>query len=196
MNCRAARKPGELAQALLPELATGGRQNTATLSDALNASRRQVSDAAALLARRELLCRPATGVYQLTKAGHSAAVEGISLTSGPKAPHGKVHVHQDTFRERAWRSMRIRRRFTIGDVVADAARESEKDAHNNAARYVGILRKAGYLRELPRRWPGTAPGSNGFKVFSLIQNTGPRAPVWRQARSVLHDFNTGEDVPC
>ncbi len=92
--------------------------------------------------------------------------------------------------------MRIRRRFTIGDVVADAARDDEKNAHNNATRYIGALRRAGYVRALPKRRPGSAPSSNGFKVFSLMKNTGPRAPVWLRAKKLLHDFNTGEDVPC
>lgn len=191
-----ARKPGRLARALLLELAENGRQDTATLAGRLNASRHQVSNAAALLARRGLLSRPATGVYQLTRSGRAASVEGVNLTSGPKGPHGKVPAYRDTFRERVWRSMRIRRRFTIGDVVSDAARETEKDARNNATRYVGILRRAGYVRALPRRRQGTAPTSNGFKVFALIRDTGPRAPVWRQARGVVHDFNLGEDVSC
>lgn len=191
-----ARKPGALARDLLMELANGERQETATLAGVLNASKRQVSDAAALLARKGLLKRPAAGVYELTRAGREASVEGINLTSGPKGAYDKVRAHRDTFRERAWRSMRIRRRFTIGDIVSDAARDTERDARNNAMRYVGILRRAGYVREMPRRQQGTALTSNGFKVFALIQNTGPRAPVWRQARAVLHDFNLGEDVQC
>lgn len=190
------RKPGQLAHALLLELANGERQDTSTLASVLNASKRQVSDAAALLARRGLLKRPKAGVYELTKAGRAAIDEGVKLTSGPNGPHGKVSVHRDTFRERAWRSMRIRRRFTISDIVSDAARDTEKDARGNATRYVSLLRRAGYVRELPRRQQGSALTSNGFKVFALIRDTGPRAPVWREALAVIHDFNLGKDVPC
>jgi DNA-binding Lrp family transcriptional regulator len=180
-----ARKPDSLARDLLMELTNRERQNTTTLAGILNASKRQVSDAAALLARKGLLKRPDAGVYELTRAGRSVSIEGV-----------KVPVHRDTFRERAWRSMRIRRHFTIGDIVSDAARETEKDARNNATRYVWILRRAGYVRAMPHRQQGTALTSNGFKVFALVQDTGPRAPIWRQAQAVLHDFNLGEDIAC
>ncbi len=115
---------------------------------------------------------------------------------GPKGPHGKVLVHRGTFRERLWKSMRIRRRFTIGELVADAQTGCERNAYNNAGRYVLYLVNSGYVRELPNRKPGTAPSSNGFKVFQLMKDTGPRAPVWSQARGTLHDVNTGEDAPC
>lgn len=188
------RKPGTTAQALLQELADGKRQNIGQLASALNASKRQVSDAAALLARRSLLTRPALGIYQLTEAGCDAAKTGVILTSGPKGPRGKASLHRDTFRVRAWRSMRIRRRFTIGEIVSDAAHNTEKNARNNALRYVGLLRRAGYVRELPRRQQGNALTSNGFKIFALIRDTGPQAPVWQQEKRAFHDFNTGEDV--
>jgi hypothetical protein len=128
---------------------------------------------------------PARKPDLLARAGRSVSIEGV-----------KVPVHRDTFRERAWRSMRIRRRFTIGDIVSDAARETEKDARNNATRYVWLLRRAGYVRAMPHRQQGTALTSNGFKVFALVQDTGPRAPIWRQAQAVLHDFNLGEDIAC
>lgn len=191
-----ARKPGSLARELFAELAINGQQEIAALAEKLHANRRQISDAAALLKRQGLVKSPNPGIYLLTRLGRRTPIGELNLKSGPKGPNEKVAVHKDTFRERAWRSMRIRRRFTIGDLLSDAAREDEADQTNNAARYVGILRRAGFLRELPKRRPGTSPTSAGYKVFLLVNNTGPRAPVWREKPRVVHDFNTGEDYPC
>jgi predicted transcriptional regulator len=190
------RKPGQLAQALLSELATAECQKTAELAQILNAPKRKVSDAAGVLIGRGLITRPVIGTYRITEEGRRAHEAGVTISTGPKGPHGTIPVHRDTFRERVWRSIRIRRRFTIGDVVSDATRDTEKDPRANAARYIRMLRYAGYLRELPRRQQGSAPTSNGFKVFALVRDTGPRAPVWRKTQRVLHDFNLGEDIPC
>lgn len=84
---------------------------------------------------------------------------------------------------------------TIHDLVCDAIRD-EADAVNDASRYIRILKAAGYLAEMRGRAPGSRPGSNGFKRFRLIRNTGPRAPLHRSKLAILHDFNTGEDVAC
>lgn len=191
-----ARKPGSLAKELFAELAINGQQEIAALAEKLHVKRYQISDAAALLKRHALVKSSKPGTYQLTKLGRRTPIKDLNLRSGPKGSYSTVRAHKDTFRERAWRSMRIRGRFTIGDLLSDAAREGEADQKNNAMRYVGILRRAGFLRELPKRRPGTALTSNGSKVFVLVMNTGPRAPVWREKPRLVHDFNTGEDHPC
>lgn len=191
-----ARKPGSLARELFAALATSGQQDIAALAETLHASRRQISDAAALLKRHQMVVSPKPGTYRLTKLGLQTSVEDLNLKSGPKGTYSTTRAHKDTFRVRAWCSMRIRRTFTIGDIISDAARESEANARNNAQRYLGALCRAGIVRELSHRRPGTAPGSNGQKVFRLVMNTGPLAPALRTTRGVVHDFNTGEDHPC
>lgn len=191
-----ARKPGALAKELFAELAIGGQQETAALATKLQVSRRQISNAAALLKRHRLLKTTRPGLYGLTKLGRETQIKDVNLVSGPKASYSTVRAHKDTFRARAWRSMRIRGRFTIGDILADAERDDEADAKSNAQRYISALCRVGHVRELPKRRPGTSMGSNGQKVFRLSKNTGPLAPVWREKSRVLHDFNTGEDYPC
>lgn len=189
--------PGAAATALLSAMADGARHEICGLADALGLSRRQISDAAAKLARRGMVARTSPGKYRLTEAGLDAHATGKTITSGPKGPTNARHILRDTFRERAWRAMRVRKTFTIGEIVADANRsEDETAARDNARRYISALKSAGYVGELARRVPGTAPGSNGFKRFVLMHNTGPRAPVFRASVNALHDPNTGEDVPC
>ena len=188
--------PGKAPTALLQALADGSCQTIDELERALDLTRRQVSDAAACLLRRDYLMRHAAGRYGLTEAGIAVAAAGEVIRSGPRGPSGAVPVYRDTLRERAWRAMRIARRFTVDDIVSDAARHGEAGARENTRKYIGRLCEAGFVRELARRKTGVALTSNGFKRFELARNTGPRAPVYREARKVMHDFNTGEDVPC
>lgn len=186
---------GSNSTRLLQALAHGQSRDIDELVRALGLSRRQVSDAAAILVRRDLVERLIPGCYRLTDTGRAAAAGNARITSGPTGPTGAIPRRRDTFRERAWRSMRVRRAFTVDDIVSDAGR-GEADIRNNAQSYLRQLRLAGYVGERPNRQPGTAPSSPGFKRFMLVRDTGPQAPAYRSALNALHDFNTGEDVPC
>lgn len=155
---------------------------------------RQTTNAARNLDRRGYLLIAKDGQYQLSDAGMVAAADGVTVRSGPR---GKVKIMPDTFRQRAWNAIRFRKSFTIGDIVMDAAKTADEGQPNdNAARYLNRLKQAGYIAELARRQPGTAPSSNGFKRYTLRLNTGPLAPVFRAEAGVMFDPNTGEDVPC
>lgn len=190
------RKPGAVPTALLHHLSNDLCLTVDQMADALGVSRAQAVNAAHKLMRRKYLLKMATGCFQLSPEGAVAAQAGVAITSGPMGKTGAIATHRGTFRERAWSAMCIHRRFTIGDVVAAAGRDEEKNARENARKYILVLCRAGYVKELSRRVPGTAMGSNGFKQFFLARNTGPRAPVYRAELCVIHDFNTGEDVPC
>lgn len=85
--------------------------------------------------------------------------------------------------------------FTIGDIAMAAASAKDANAEDNVQRFLNVLRHAGYVVELPIRQRGTRLTSNGFKRFRLLKNTGPLAPGVRR-RDCIHDWNTGEDVPC
>ena len=75
---------------------------------------------------------------------------------------------KSTARERLWRAMRIRRRFTIEEVRITAGA-----AKNNALKYVTGLARAGYLRvEVPRR-SGKAMGG---AIYAIARGSGPMAP--------------------
>lgn len=187
------RQNGAAPTALLQALAEGPMSRD-QIKFLLGLDWRQTTNAARNLGRRGYLLVAKDGQYQLSDAGMIAAKDGVTVRSGPR---GKVKIMPDTFRQRAWSSIRSRGAFTIGDVVMDAAKaEDEGQPHDNAGRYLSRLKQAGYIAEAPRRQPGTAPSSNGFKRYTLRRNTGPMAPVFRSEEMVMHDPNTGEDVPC
>lgn len=194
----ARQENGALPTAILNALSDGSCRTIDELVTGLGLSRRQVSDGAAKLAYRKYLCRMERGCYQLTDAGVVAAQAGEIIKSGPIGPDttGVRKKVTNTFRDRAWRSMRMRRQFTISDVAADAAREDDADPENNVSRYLRALRLAGYVVEMRLRQPGTRLTSAGFKRYSLIKDTGPIAPAYRPTIGAVHDFNTGKDVPC
>lgn len=199
MAKRAAKlPPGALPTAIMRHLADGACLTIDELSVALDLTRRQVSDGAAKLAARKYLLRMAKGCYRLSETGLEAAAAGEVITCGPTGPDTKpVRTKvRNTFRDRAWRSMRIRRQFTLADVIADAATDADTNSDSNMRRYLQFLKQAGYVAELRSRQPGTRMTSNGFKRYALVKNTGPLAPVYRPKVSALHDYNIGEDVPC
>lgn len=188
--------PGKAPTALLQILQDGSCRTIEHLEQDLDLTRRQVSDAAAKLLQRGYLMRMAPGCYQLTEAGQAAAAAGEVITSGPRAPHGKLRIVGNTIRDRAWRAMRTRRRFTLADLIADARTDGDKAPEDSIGRYLRALRQAGFVAAAPRRAQGSAITSNGFKIWCLLRNTGPRTPIVRSASAVVHDPNTGEDVPC
>lgn len=188
--------PGKAPTALLQALAAGACLTIAQLEEALDLTRRQVSDAASCLLRRDYLMRMGAGCYQLTEAGIAAAAAGEEIKSGPRGPHFGVYQRRGTFRERCWRSMRMHRRFTVQEIVSDAGTEADKGPEDNLRRYLGLLASAGYVKELPRRTEGSAPTSNGFKRWMLARDTGPKAPVALSKVKGMRDLNTGEVVLC
>ncbi len=190
-----ALSPGTVATELLQALKDGKPRFLSDLATEMGRSKRQVSDAAALLRSRYLLSLLGAGYYSLTDKGVAAAARGAVFTSGPRKASGARRMVKHTFRERAWRSMRFRRQFTQSDILIDATAE-DRNPHNNLARYVRYLLWAGYVEELPFRQAGTKPGSNGFKQYRLIKDSGRAAPVYSEARQMLLDPNTGEELPC
>lgn len=188
--------PGKAPTALLQLLAPDRCLTTAEVAEELDLTRRQISDAAACLFRRDYLMWMGAGRYKLSEAGAAAAQAGEVITSGPKGPGGKTKEHRNTLRQRAWRSMRMRRRFTVPDLVVDAATPGDGKPEENIQRYVRGLKAAGYVRDLPRRAEATAPTSNGHKRWILVRDTGPRAPVALSKVKGFRDHNLEEDVLC
>ncbi|TQD37446.1 winged helix-turn-helix transcriptional regulator [Rhodobacter capsulatus] len=189
--------PGELQMAVLQHLARPCRPPLTQIARALDVTSKRVSKAASSLVDRGYVARTRPGDYEITTCGKQAIADGKIITSGPVDASGNVLARPETngFRDRCWRSMRLRGTFTIGDVVCDAV-DGERDAVTDAGRYIRILKFAGYVSDLPGRRKGTKPGSNGLKRFHLDRNTGPRAPLHRSKLGIVHDFNTGEDFPC
>ena len=105
---------------------------------------------------------------------------------GPKGPHGKPHVRQGTLRQKAWRAMQIKGKFTLSDLVRNAVAVDAcaKDPRNNIGRYVKALCTVGVLVEMKRRMVPTVVGSNGEKRWMLVRDLGRQAPVMRSLTEV------------
>lgn len=160
-------------------------------------SARQIEQGILKLRKHGLVTKIAPGCHLLTPAGHEAFAEGAKLRSGPRGggQPGK-RIHKDTLRIRVWRAIRIRRKFSIPDLVSLVAEGGERDIESNIRKYLSALTRAGILTELPRRDAGTALTSNGYKRWWLRdeKNTGPLAPVWRQGANTVYDPNTETEV--
>lgn len=164
------------------------------LANATGLSLRQVSAGCVTLIRRELMERIEPGCYFVTEAGKMAIAEGGRVASGQTTSRERTVT--GGLRARAWRAIRIRKKFSVAELVRITAEGTENDAEENLRKYVRALRQAGYLAPMARKEPGMVPQSNGFTRYLLVRDTGPQAPVWRQSRNAVFDPNTGEESPC
>lgn len=158
---------------------------------------RQVEQGILKLRKYGLVEKISPACHQLTDAGREAVASGLKLRSGPRGSGqpGK-RIHKNTLRIRVWRAIRIRRKFSIPDLVALVAEGGEKDIESNIRKYISALTRAGILTELPRREAGTALTSNGYKRWWLtdVRDPGPLAPVWRQGANTVFDPNTETEI--
>lgn len=159
---------------------------------------RKVEPALLKLRRHGLVEKVAPGCHKLTDAGRAALASGATLRSGPRGQHTGKRVLKDSLRIRVWRAIRIRRKFTLPDLIALVAEGGEKDIESSIRKYLNALTRAGILTELPRRESGTALQSNGYKRWWLTddKDTGPQAPVWLQTRGAVFDPNTEQELPA
>lgn len=114
---------------------------------------------------------------------------------GPKGPHGKPHVRSGTIRQKVWRAMQIKGKFSLTDLCRAVLTgdEAAKDPRSNINRYVARLARAGVLVEMKHRAAPTSPTSNGEKRWLLVRDLGRQAPVARENGAVF-DPNTGREV--
>lgn len=159
--------------------------------------RGEIVKAAGKLVEQDFAERVERGCFQLTARGRQAKAEGHVIKAGPKRPHtGRVRtIKQDTLRQRAWNVMRLGQPFTVPDLALAAAC-GERRPENNLQKYCAWLVKAGYLILLPTRVPGTRPGSNGFRRYRLVDDTGPQAPLFKPRTRSVFDVNKREERPC
>lgn len=151
--------------------------------------RRQVSTTLVQLIRRGLAERASRGVYRLTEQGACAVDQGLRIRPGPRRPW--LHVrrqHKASVRQQAWTALRWLGKASVPDLLGVVG-EHAKPA--NLQKYLHLLERAGYLVRLPTREPGTAPTSNGHVRWSLVRDSGPKAPVYRPRFGVVHDPNNG-----
>ena len=189
-----------IAEQVLTAIRDSGMRECITeerLLELTELSKRQVQQSCRLLRGSGLLVKTAEGCHTITSAGREALDAGARYRSGPKdSKQSGKRVWKDTARIRIWRAIRIRRKFTVPEIIALVADEERGDMTSNVQKYVRALAKAGYLIELPRREAGTALTSNGHKRWWLTddKDTGPEAPIWRLERSTVYDPNTLSEV--
>lgn len=192
--------PGELSTLLLQHLRDGSCQTLDQLEAALPLTRRQISDGAATLIRRDYLDRIELGCYCLTPAGIAASERGEQITSGPKGPLTckSRRKWRSTFRQRAWTAMRMSGSFSVSELVI-AASKDDKRPEINLLDYLRALSRFGYVTALPALRNGLRKNSKSGKRFRLVKDTGPVAPEWRSRSGAMWDHNLDqlvEEVPC
>lgn len=90
--------------------------------------------------------------------------------------------HGNDARAQAWRSIRILRHFSIGEIVMTGNIQ-----YDNARRYLQRLEACGVIRLQAKNRTGHA---GSFKRWHLMHDLGPRAPIVRTNGS-LYDPNSG-----
>lgn len=162
---------------------------------ALGLTHGQVSQAAAMLVSRGYVERIDRGCFQLTPAGRAARDSGQTIDTGVTgATRALRKPKRVAVRQRAWAAMRINRTFTVRDITTSVSRAGDGDVEENLRRYFCELERDGYLARSTRRRKGSAPGSNGFAIWTLVRDTGPIAPIWSRKQAAVHDFNL--EAPC
>lgn len=136
------------------------------------------------------------------------AVDGPAMTAGqvtpaadaknagvqqPRPKGHPVGIKATGLREKAWRTLRDKKKFTLNELLDINATGKEKDAPSNLLKYLGRLEQYGVLVRLARR-AGDAMTSPGYVVWRLERDLGWDAPVWRNVQKVLWNPNTNSAV--
>ncbi|MFN4325204.1 MAG: hypothetical protein ACK4FP_04890 [Azonexus sp.] len=133
----------------------------------------------------------ARGLYLPTEAGIAFAAADGEIKPGKAGP--RPCTRTVGLRERAWWHFRVHRVATIKDLLTTHATGKEKAAQDNLYKWVVALELAGILQRLPAKQP--AKQSKGRVVWSLANDLGPAAPVWRQIARTVFDPNSGQVFP-
>ncbi|WP_282093067.1 MarR family transcriptional regulator [Epibacterium ulvae] len=173
-------------------------QTVAQIADALDLERQQVSSAAGQLIQKGYVEREYLGCYRLTDEGRAAKRKGVAIVHGSDAdtPRCTSIPRKKTLRQRAWNVMRLKKKFSVADLLVTATLGSEGNPESNLNRYCRALCRAGVLQPLARKQPGDAPSSPGRTRFLLVNNLGPIAPSFRKKQNVLWDYNAQKEMPC
>ncbi|MCW9036239.1 MAG: hypothetical protein OQJ97_18635 [Rhodospirillales bacterium] len=157
-------------------------------------TKRRVVKFLAALVNREMVDKPETNQFILNKSGLEFREAGRKITSGPTKPHSGPRKHiAGTVRGAVWKVLREGNKTTIPEIESLIDDESRSHA-SNIGKYLNILKKAGYVKVMPKREQGFALTSNGFNRYLLIKNTGPLNPIWSAKLGGVYDRNLSEMV--
>jgi hypothetical protein len=192
MSARAAPGKGIGAQALGLLAETRACLTLDALASEIDRPRKQITHAICRLITDKYVVRREAGCYEITAAGMAAHAAGYK--SGPQRPHTGKKPPRPSLRAGTWKTLRLRRKATIHDIITNAATGAERNPESNILHYLTALERGGYVSRLARRVPGTAPTSNGHVVWLLVKDTGPLAPMLNVAARTLRDPNTDEII--
>lgn len=174
-----------LMHQLLTILAEGCELTPSHAADRLSKSKQNVQNAFDNLVRRGLAVS-VCGAYRATTEGMEFIAAGKEIKSGQAGPGGKPRVVVNTMRSKAWRAMRIKGKFDTDDLARACLDGSEiaRDPTGNLRHFISSIAACGYLVEMKRRTPGSAPTSPGKKRWMLVRNTGPKTPILHSSGDV------------
>ncbi|MGO1078297.1 hypothetical protein [Inquilinus sp. CA228] len=178
----------EALEAILAKLPAGACLGIDELAGALPYPRHSLAGMLAALVVDGTVERVEQGCFQRV-AGPYEPLQANGVRpdlQGPARPRTDLQ-------RRLWRAIRLRKKFSVGDLIVLASREGEPSSRNTAYRYVRALGSAGYLSPLPR-----ARAPLGPKRWLLVRDTGSAAPILlvEQGQTYVTDPNTAERVPC
>lgn len=117
------------------------------------------------------------------------------ITGNLCAPRGRpLGTQASGLREKAWRLMRIKGKFTLEVLLETLADGTERDAKSNLLKYITRLESCGVLVRAKNRLPGEALTSPGYVVWVLARDLGRLAPVCRKHGGVLWDPNSRKEL--
>lgn len=110
----------------------------------------------------------------------------------PRPKGHPVGIKATGLREKAWRTLRDKKKFTLNELLDINATGKEKDAPSNLLKYLARLEQYSVIVRLPRRF-GESLTSPGYVVWRLTTDLGWDAPVWRSVEKVL--WNPNKNAP-
>ena len=106
--------------------------------------RKKITACVSRLITQRYVERADKGCYQATKAGADAHAKGYR--PGPQRGLTAIRKpERNTLRERVWRTMMMRSRFSIPDLMENACNGSEKSPYANIQVYLWRLARVGYV---------------------------------------------------
>ncbi|MBF0401303.1 MAG: hypothetical protein HQL90_11095 [Magnetococcales bacterium] len=184
-----------IGEKMLGILAQGGETTVSSLAQAINRPSDKTTEALTVLVQRGLVCR-SNGNYSLTNAGQLAASSDGRVRTGGAGQPRRVRVEPRNLRARAWKALRMEGgKSTLGNLLHLLLTGEEKSADTNLLKYFDALCQAGILTRAHRRARGSAPTSNGYLLWIISVDVGPKAPVWQRAKKQVFDPNSGNIFP-
>lgn len=168
----------------------------------IQAHRKSILQAAATLVERKFARRFEGehgrdfdgAAWEITAAGRAFLRTGKKIVSGQGNLNVPRHPSDGSLRERLWRALRIKTRATIPQLLAMVRHDADgENIARNAQAFLQRLVWAGVVVTPRQRVASPVNGSTGHKLFYLVRDLGPQAPVAH--RDFLFDPNTRQHLP-